>query len=352
MPDNFNKDTDYTLYGTDYSMPEDEPLPKEEAYSFDEYNLNVKPKVEEEDKRSVFKKQILKPIIAMVTLLAVILPAAAIDPLGILNLKRVSTAPAYDVSGGTVDPVPAETENSSVETSVSVTTDAETEETVPPEEEDEFPVLGNLNPDFAGDYAWSDDGSEEYIRFSNTGEAVAKYLVKGGAWDTYDPTGVLVEDASAVYDKSSNTLTLNGFSCGILDVNLMGNGFTVELHGDNHIESISVWGAMYGGSIKFTGDGSLTVDNGIMMNCEASESCLMIAKGVTLDISGDPAVGVVETLMSGKAIYVSKYLDVTGGAVSQFGDTVTDNEGNSLYVYTFTDVDGNPSTHIHIEPKK
>ncbi len=355
MSNKYDDDVHFPSMDTEFPVvreeipPSEVQVPKEEAYSFDEFNQNVVIKETEENRHSIKRLSFLKPVLALVTVLAVILPSCGINPLEAFGFSYKVSSPETvyaDTSAETDDGETKETDKVSTDTAEST---EDTEEPAPPEEEDEFPVLGNLDPDFAGDYAWSGDGPEEYIWFSNADEPETQYIVRGDAWLIHDP-GVLVETPAAVYDESRNTLVLNGFNADFLSANLMGNGFTVELHGDNHIGGMSVWGAGYGGSVKFTGDGSLTVDNGIIFYCESSESCIMIAKGVTLDISGEPAVGIDSTLMEGSAIYVSKYLTVSGGTASRFGESLTDEDGNTIYAYTFIDDSGNPSTHVHIEP--
>lgn len=64
----------------------------------------------------------------------------------------------------------------------------------------------------------------------------------------------------AWYDISTNTLTLDNFTGEVLEVNLMGNGFTINLIGENHLDELIMWGAGYGGSVTFTGTGSLTLN--------------------------------------------------------------------------------------------
>ncbi len=95
----------------------------------------------------------------------------------------------------------------------------------------------------------------------------------------------------ASYDLATNTLTLENFTGRQINVNMMGNGFKIKLVGDNYLEQILVWGFGYGGSVTFTGDGSLTLYNSggkaLVLEAEDSESCIMIDKGVSLDIYGD-----------------------------------------------------------------
>ena len=366
MPRLFNND--HNVSGTDYPVPKEndtpieEKLPDEEAYSFDEFNMSPRKEESEESARSALKQRFLKPVAALMIVTAVVFASFGRDPLA--NDAPVKeptvTAETAGSPGSTSDGGTDPDETTDTADSKSDDTTAPADDTAGPEdttaapdedEDDVFPILDNLDPDFAGDYAWSGAGSEEYIRFSRDGEATASYLQKGGAWDTYDPDGKIVTDATAVYDKGSNTLTLSGFNAAMLDVNLMGNGFTIDLVGENHIGTISIWGAMYGGSVKFIGSGSLTVDNGLFLNCEDSGSCVMVAKGVTLDISGETgAIGVLDSTLSEPAIFLSKSLKLEGGTIAAVGDATEANDGKMMYTYSVVDAEGNPSTHVLIHP--
>lgn len=333
----FPHDNDYLPSQTDFDLPKEEMTPREYIPSNDEYNLGHVSKLAENENRRSIKKSFLKPLVAAIAVVSVVFASYAVDPL------------AKDfLNGGTVS---SSAPTTPADTSVSTDSTDETETDVTPDDDDVFPTLGNLDPDFAGAYAWSGDGSEEYIRFAHDGDTVYSYLVKGGAWDIYDSAGKIVDDASAVYDKKTNTLTLKNFSAAVLDVNLMGNGFTIELVGENSISGIQIWGAMYGGSVTFTGTGSLTVTGGMVLNCEASESCLIVKKGVTLDISGDSfAVMVGDSSMDDSAVYLSKYLEVSGGESKLY--TTNEYSGVTYYTYSFLDESGEPSTHVTIKPKK
>ena len=211
-----------------------------------------------------------------------------------------------------------------------------------------FPTLTNLDPDFAGKYAWAGAGSEEYLVVAKSKTDYA-YLHAG---TYYTDKGVTAQNVSgASYDKATNTLTLTDYHGGFIDANLMGNGFTVKLVGDNSLDYMTVWGAMYGGSVTFTGSGSLTLNKsgnapdvyGLMLECEDSASCLMVDSGVTLDVYGQHAIVIHRTTME-KAIYVQSPVEVTGGKYGTgefvvYTVNVTDSNGNVVF-----DEDGNPIT--------
>ena len=104
----------------------------------------------------------------------------------------------------------------------------------------------------AGGTAWSGLGSEEYLYVDS------QYLHAG---TIYTDNGTAIGTVSgASYDKTTNTLTLNNFTGGVIDANLLGNGFKIELIGENSLDYICIWGAMYGGSVTFTGSGSIKIN--------------------------------------------------------------------------------------------
>ncbi|MBR6273536.1 MAG: hypothetical protein IKR27_00835 [Lachnospiraceae bacterium] len=254
----------------------------------------------------------------------------------------------------------------------STATDTPTPTPTPAEDEggekadDAFPILSNLEPngpaplfDFTnGGYAYDENGNiargvydEEYVRVNSNND----YLHAGKAYTSSGISESVVPGAS--YNKATNTLTLNNYSGDMLNVNLMGNGFTVELIGDNTLDCIVVWGWMYGGSIKFTGSGSLTINNndttvnngfGIFMEAEASQTCIMVDSDVTLDVSGvNGAVMVYQTTME-KGIYYLNPLKLTGGERMGAGplDDALGPDGEALYNYTIVDEDENPAKHV------
>ncbi|MBQ3792351.1 MAG: hypothetical protein II797_04520, partial [Clostridia bacterium] len=81
----------------------------------------------------------------------------------------------------------------------------------------------------------------------------------------------------------------------------MGNGFTIVLNGSSSIGQLIVWGAGYGGSVKLTGSGSLSLnsnssaDIGLYLKAEWSQTVLMIDNTVTLESYGRFAAVLVES---------------------------------------------------------
>ncbi len=252
-----------------------------------------------------------------------------------------------------------------------------------------FPLLPNLAPDFAGAYAGDNLGPEEYIRMVINGENSYRYLVIGEAWTSEYFRHSLGEVPGASYDESTNTLTLENCTADVLDVNLMGNGFTVNLVGENHIGYILVYGFYYGGSITFTGTGSLVVnedqshDFGLMIDAEQSQSVLMVDKGVDLEFYGSKyAIVVTRTTMEKAIWFLDNRTLLSGGerhngpvltynipvfdengnlTIDEYGNVLTrpgtvedisELSGETCYDYTVITPDGNPATAVFFEPRE
>ena len=259
---------------------------------------------------------------------------------------RLFNGPVYENSGeidvsGLTDPMMLELKVSFTKDGVQnvVSSKMRVPEAEPDENgehaDDAFPVLMNLEPNgVIPGYGVLD---EEYILIND------ESVLFAGA--KYSNPAETVSGAS--YDAASNTLTLNNFTGTHIEANLMGNGFTINLIGDNHVGNLLVWGFMYGGSVKFTGSGSLSVNesmqytHGIIMEAESSQTCIMIDKNVTLDIHGtEAAVMVFDTNME-KAIYYLAPLKLSGGIRA----AIEKDEGE-FHDYSVLDEDGNPSTHV------
>ena len=112
------------------------------------------------------------------------------------------------------------------------------------------------------------------------------------------------------YNKATNTLTMNNFEGPRLDVNEMGDDFTIKLVGTNTITQLQAWGFGYSGSVKLTGSGTLNINNsndcGIELLSEVSKSQLYIDKDVKLNIScGGNAIHVSESTHSTPIAFAS-----------------------------------------------
>lgn len=109
------------------------------------------------------------------------------------------------------------------------------------------------------------------------------------------------ELAGAVYDRGSNTLTITNLSATnmIMETNVMGDDFTLNVVGNCSIGQIKVWGDGYGGTLNIVGDGTLTVnqnkvfDNAIILNAEYSASALKFGAGVKVNLYAKEDVAVV-----------------------------------------------------------
>ena len=152
---------------------------------------------------------------------------------------------------------------------------------------------------------------------------------------------------------ATNTLTLENYHGGFIDANLMGNGFKIRLIGDNSLDYIKLWGAMYGGSVTFTGSGSIRLNEsgnapdgvGLYLECEDSPSCVMVDRQATVEVFGEYAIVIHRTTLE-KAIYTLRPVTVTGGTYSdgefvEYTVTITDDSGNVV-----TDDNGEPVTEI------
>ncbi|MBQ7474605.1 MAG: hypothetical protein IJS78_01655 [Clostridia bacterium] len=321
------------------------PAPRESVPEFG--GSSGGPETDEEGKRrsrrELIKRMMFVPIAASLAALSIIFAAFNFDPLGGDFLASPAAAPS-------VSPSPASTESDTSSPTGDETEPADEDSTAdeppaPPEYTDSFPTLPNLDPDFLGIYAWSGMGSEEYVVID------AKYLHAGTIYTSGGTPIDTVEGAS--YDKATNTLTLNNYHGGFIDVNLMGNGFKIELIGDNSLDYIKAWGAMYGGSVTFTGTGSIKLNEnrnapngvGLYLECEDSPSCVMIDRHATVEVFGDYAIVIHRSTLE-KAIYTLEPIRMTGGKYStgefvEYTVTVTDGLGNVVF-----DENGDPVTRV------
>lgn len=217
-----------------------------------------------------------------------------------------------------------------------------------------LPMLPNLNPDFAGDMAWNEEGlPEQYVRMALEGDTAYRYLEMGEVWEKYY-RGQLADVPGATYDPSSNTLTLENCTAEVLDINLMGNGFTVNLIGENRLGCITAWGAMYGGSITFSGTGSLIVNEsqanavGLLLNAEGSQSAIICKGGVEIEIYGaEKAIEVVDSLLDNPICFLADHTLLSGGVRNVTENTAPD--GSTVYSATVVIPDGTPATFAGFE---
>ncbi|MBQ7172026.1 MAG: hypothetical protein IJR89_07100 [Clostridia bacterium] len=224
------------------------------------------------------------------------------------------------------------------------------------------PSRSNPFPDFDGEYAWGDLGSEEYIRFLSADKTEYTYLVLGEAWEKMG--GKLGSLPGASYDENTNRLTLKNFTGSILDVNLMGNAFSIELIGENRLDQLLIWGAGHSGSVWLQGSGSLILnenhtapgDVGLRMQAEGGAALLLVDPSVTLDVSGSPALFISDSRSEVGIEYLRGETKMTGGVravlesknaadheLSPYGDV-------TYYTHSVVDTNGVPSTRVRFEP--
>lgn len=225
-----------------------------------------------------------------------------------------------------------------------------------------------MDPDLDGNYAgtrlYGDQymGSEEYVRFYASGDDGYTYLHAGQYWKDYEGAAEVTRSGIS-YDAERNVLTLRDFAAEILDVNLMGNGFTIELIGNSYVNQVVIWGFHYGGSVRFMGSGSLVINDhyanvngGLILQCEESESCIMVEDGVTLEIYGGspeqytPAIQVVDSIMD-PVIYYSSAMELYAKATLA-GSAGEGSEVRENYVCLITAPDGSRADYIHFAPRE
>ena len=216
-----------------------------------------------------------------------------------------------------------------------------------------FPVLGNPNPNTpVPTYGILD---EDYIqvfdRQANRWEFL--YLNRNQTQNTVSQSGIS-------YDRSTNTLTLNNYHGAGISANMMGNSFTVELIGENVLtQDFMIWGFYTAGSVHFTGTGSLSINTdlvspiGLDLECEFSESCIMIDESVTLDIYGSTYALVVNGTITDKGVYLISPAPRPGVRQTVYTQQMPDvdwvsQKPHKVWILTGSDT-GDPLTRFRIE---
>lgn len=145
---------------------------------------------------------------------------------------------------------------------------------------------------------------EEYIFYSQDG--VINALWKGSR--IKEPA--VKEQDNIYYDYDSNTLHLKDCTLDMLEVNFMGNSFTIEVEGVCHIGHILVWGFYYGGSVTFTGESGVLYVNedgqeefGISLMAENSMSGIFVDKMEGLYIYGSGTAAFINATEMEKPVY-------------------------------------------------
>ena len=125
-------------------------------------------------------------------------------------------------------------------------------------------------------------------------EPIEKIIYENGA------LGANIENVQ--YDISTNTLTLSGIDTKmILFANAMGSDFKINVVGENTVDCIRIadfsgWGC----GVRFTGDGTLTVnpnseaDHAIIVDCHGVRPKVVFGEDVTLKLYGFGGIADVE----------------------------------------------------------
>ena len=371
MPNYYKKRKIYTgaadEFGSvprDYQTVREEKMPSEDHELYSEYNEKLPADVDslnakETKRHSSLKDILLKPALSITMVLTVTLAAFGFDFLGFdylnsgLTTMNIHWLENHEDQWGERQEHWDEPHDPHRDEPYEDYPDDNPDN----REEDSFPNLRNLDPDYAGNYAWGDLGSEVYLRmtFTEGDNSFGLYFVKGEAWQSIDPDVETVDSyGGAWYDSSSNTLTLDNVHYDVLDTNLMGNSFTVRLIGESEIGMVSIWGAGYAGSVTFEGDGILRItQEGIRINAEGSQSCIIVKSGVTLEINsyneGEGALFIDSTTMK-KAIYTSSDLNIRdiNGNLCKIETMTEEGDGSAIYYHRVLTSDGEPATFIYI----
>lgn len=104
--------------------------------------------------------------------------------------------------------------------------------------------------------------TNRYVDTEDSSKYQEAYISIGGK-DVYNSDGSTGAVSGAVYDASSNTLTLTGLVLpgGVLETSMMGDDFKICLKKKNTLGQVRILSEHnYGGSVTFTGSGKLTVN--------------------------------------------------------------------------------------------
>ena len=122
------------------------------------------------------------------------------------------------------------------------------------------------------------------IKFDENGSILDKEFVFYEQ-NTYDSIN------GVSYNKASNTLSLNNYnSSDVIETNVMGDDFKINVIGSCSVGQIRIWGDHYGGSLTIDGSGTLTVnqskryDNAIVLYAEESNSSLSFGENVNVNL--------------------------------------------------------------------
>ncbi|MBP5303373.1 MAG: hypothetical protein J6Z00_00545 [Clostridia bacterium] len=132
------------------------------------------------------------------------------------------------------------------------------------------------------------ESGQDFIWFYNNSGSSCLY--------TGDPDSATTPVSGMTYNKATNTLTLTDadYPTHSLSINEMGDDFTINLVGNSALQSITVWGFGYGGSLTLSGTGTLVLNQNknsslktkapLFFEAEKSASSLTIEDSVGLTI--------------------------------------------------------------------
>ena len=161
------------------------------------------------------------------------------------------------------------------------------------------------------------------------------------------------------YDAATNTLSLTDFSApsAVLSLTMMGGDFKIRLSGSSALAAIRSDSMGWGGSITFTGEGSLDVANSsgaaITLNAGGAADFVRVESQVRLSLSGSgSAINVLGTSLGGDAISfdtASPNVRAEDSSVAVTAQRTT--EGADIDVYTQTGADGLFGLEAAIDPE-
>ncbi len=138
------------------------------------------------------------------------------------------------------------------------------------------------------------------------------------------------------YDKKSNTLTVTKYTGDYLCTNAMGDDFTIKLVGESRIGAVIIYGWYYGGSVTFTGKGTLNISNYLDLEGEYTNSSVTVKKGATVTVEGssDKTNIVFYDTNASKALTLEKGVQVNRNAIKCVVPNSTyDDNSNTLFLY-------------------
>lgn len=153
----------------------------------------------------------------------------------------------------------------------------------------------------------TEENSSAFVILKNGDTLHSLYISEG-----CDADAIIYGAPGAEYDFSSNTLTLTDVEYDVLMTNQMGDDFKVELVGNNILHTMLVYGMGYGGSVIFTGSGTLYINStndlsgNIVMNPEGVDANIFLADSARVVIragEGIPAISILRSTNDADTIF-------------------------------------------------